>query len=471
MRSFPYSFPCVPGFPLQVVRALQAAGHQALFAGGCVRDALLGGEAHDWDVATSAPPDAVQRLFPRTVAVGKAFGVIKVVGGAGEECEVATFRTDGFYLDGRRPTSVCFSNAEEDAKRRDFTVNALFYDPLKGEVIDYVGGRADLAARVLRAVGEPRRRFEEDHLRLLRLARFAARLGFAIEPETEKAAKEMAAAVATVSPERVATELGRMFAAPGAERALRLLAALGLLGAEGVLPEVAAMRGVAQPPEFHPEGDVFEHTALMLKLWGERLRDGHAACPGRLREWWDKAGEFERTAMGWGVVLHDVGKPRTQSWDAQAGRLRFNEHDVIGAEMAEEIMGRLKQSARMTAAVRGLVIRHMHFISLPQMREAKRRRFLQDPLFPLHLELHFLDCAGSHGLLENYRYAEAEWEKEMARPQPGPRLIGGRELMAMGYRPGPRFREILAAVEDAALEGVVATPEAAMAWAREKFPL
>lgn len=460
-----------PTHPLQVVRVLQAAGHQAMLVGGCVRDALLGARPHDWDVATSASPDEVEALFPHTLAVGKHFGVIVVLGNAGEECEVATFRTDGLYIDGRRPTSVCFSNAEEDALRRDFTVNALFYDPMAGKVVDYVGGRADLQARVLRAVGEPRKRFEEDHLRLLRLARFAARLGFAIEPETEKAAKEMAAAVVTVSPERVATELGRMFAAPGAERALRLLTALGLLGAEGVLPEVAAMRGVAQPPEFHPEGDVFEHTALMLRLWGERLRDGHAACPARLREWWDKAGEFERTAMGWGVVLHDVGKPLTRSWDEQARRLRFNEHDVKGAEMAEAIMGRLKQSTRMTATVHDLVIRHMHFISLPQMREAKRRRFLRDPLFPLHLELHYLDCAGSNGNLDSYRYALGAWEKEMSRPAPSPRLLSGRELMAMGYTPGPRFREILAAVEDAALEGVVATPEAAMAWAREKFPV
>jgi len=443
----------IPEAPLTIIRTLHDAGYVALLAGGCVRDCLLGNVPHDWDIATDAAPDAVQALFPKTVAVGKAFGVIVVVTDAGE-FEVATFRTDGFYLDGRRPTSVCFSTPEEDAARRDFTVNALFYDPLAGQIRDYVGGREDLQRKIIRAVGDPEKRFAEDHLRLLRAVRFSARLGFSLDPATAAAIKKMTPLVTTVSVERIANELDRVWSTPGVAAGWRLLDESGLLAA--ILPEAAALHGVEQPPEFHPEGDVFEHTARMLALFDARLRENP-----------DKFDAFSRVALGWAVVLHDIAKPVTKFFD---GRWRFNEHDVRGAEMAVAILERLKQPTRLIATVRDLVVRHMHFINLHKMREAKRRRFLQDALFPLHLELHYLDCAGSHNLLDNYYYALAEWEKEQARPAPGPRLIGGRELIAMGYPPGARFREILTAVEDAALEGTLVTPEAAIAWVKTHFP-
>lgn len=443
----------IPPAVLRIMQTLRDAGHTALLAGGCVRDALLGREAHDWDIATSAAPDAVQALFPKTVAVGKSFGVIVVVTDAGE-FEVATFRTDGDYRDGRRPTSVCFSTPEADAARRDFTVNALFYDPFAREVRDYVGGRADLERKTIRAVGDPVLRFQEDHLRLLRAVRFAARLGFTLDPATARAAAELAPTVKTVSAERVAAELTRIFSSPGAERGFRLLEELGLL--REVLPEAAALRGVAQPPEFHPEGDVFEHTALMLRLREARAAENPEAFDG-----------FSRQALGWAVVLHDIAKPATAFFD---GRWRFNEHDVRGAEMAAGILERLKMPTRFIETVRALVIRHMHFINIGKMREAKRRRFLQDPLFPLHLELHYLDCAGSHNLLENYEYAKKMWREEMARPQPGPRLIGGTDLIALGFRPGARFKEILTAVEDAALEGEITTPADARAWVLAHYP-
>ncbi|MDR0867024.1 MAG: CCA tRNA nucleotidyltransferase [Planctomycetota bacterium] len=438
-----------------IIDTLRSRGHQALLAGGCVRDMLLDREPHDWDIATSAAPAQIAEIFPRSLAVGAAFGVMTVVAGAGEnreQFEVATFRRDGEYRDGRHPDRVEFSSPRADATRRDFTINALFYDPSAAEIIDYVGGQNDLAKKIIRAVGEPEKRFQEDRLRLLRAVRFAARLDFAIEENTAAAIKKTP--LTGISAERVAAELNQIFTGDGAGRGLQMLADFGLLAA--TLPEVEALRGVEQPPEFHPEGDVFAHTKLML--------DRFSATPP------DEAllalTKDERRMLAWAVVLHDVGKPATQTFD---GRWRFNRHDEAGATLAAEILHRLKMPARMSAAVRDLVARHMHFVDLRKWREAKRRRFLQDPLFPAHLALHYLDCAGSHGMLAGYEYAAAALSAERARPPSPPPLLTGADLIALGYPPGALFKEILTAAQDAALEGELTSKEEARAWVRAKW--
>ncbi len=361
-----------------VARTLREAGHQALFVGGAVRDRLLGRVPGDWDVATSATPEEGASLFPRTVTVGAKFGVLVVVG-RHHDVEVATFRDDGLYVDGRHPTEVRYSDAPRDAQRRDFTVNALFEDPETGAIEDYVDGRRDLDRRLLRAIGVPGDRFHEDHLRMLRAVRLAVQLDFAIEPATLEAIRELAPLVADVSAERVRVELVRTLR-HGRGRGLRLLASSGLL--EVVLPEVAAMRGVTQPPLFHPEGDVFVHTCLMLDA---------AAVP----EGEDPAGEV-LTDLLLGVLLHDVAKPATRTVD-QDGRIRFNGHDTEGAETTRRVLERLRFPRRTLDRVAALVASHMRFPNLPKMREARLRRFLGDEHFGLHLSLHEADCLAKVG--------------------------------------------------------------------------
>ncbi len=431
---------------LAIVRRLREAGHEAYFCGGCVRDALLGERSKDIDVASSAPPEAVEALFERTVPVGRAFGVMVVVTDAGSY-EVATFRTEHDYADGRHPSSVAFSTAEEDVRRRDFTVNALLYDPLREELIDHVGGLGDLERRRIRAVGDPRERFLEDHLRLLRAVRFAARTGFTLEEDTRSAVAEMAALATLVSPERQGQELTRMLTEGGAARALALLEETHLL--LHVLPEVARMRSVPQPEAFHPEGDVLTHTRLML----ERMERGDGD--------WTPVDDLQRDVLAWAVLLHDAGKPPTLS---VGDRIRFHEHDSRGAEIAVSVLERFRRPRRIIEAVREVIGRHMHFSSLPEMRVAKRRRFLREPLFPLHLELHRLDCASSHRQLDVYDYALAAWREECARPPGREPLLTGADLIAMGYEPGPRMGEILAAVEDRQLEGSLADGRSAREW-------
>ncbi len=433
---------------LAIWRELRRAGHEALFCGGCVRDFLLGRLAKDWDLATSATPDQIAALFERTVDVGRAFGVMVVVREE-RNFEVATFRRDREYRDGRRPEGVEFCSAEEDARRRDFTVNALFYNPDREAVVDYVGGRPDLAARIIRAVGEPRERFYEDHLRLLRAVRFAARLGFALEERTQAAVAELAGLVRTLPGERVGGEIWRLLTEGGARRGLELLARTNLLWQ--ILPEVAALRGVPQPPEFHPEGDVWEHTLLMLELMD------------RAEGEWRPQSADEREILGWAVLLHDIGKPPTITRD---DRIRFNEHDRLGAEMAAAVLERMKRPRRIIDTVADLIARHIHFASLGRMRKAKLRQFLREPEFPLHLELHRLDCASSHRQLENYRYGLAAWREEMATPPPLTPLLTGRDLMALGFKPGPLLGRTLAEVAEARLEGEVETYEQALALAR-----
>ncbi len=434
---------------LYIIKKLQDAGYMAVCVGGCVRDWLMGAKIKDWDIATSAVPDVIEKLFDRTVGVGKAFGVMVVVH-EGQEYEVATFRKDLGYADGRRPDSVDFCDAREDALRRDFTINALMYDPVSGKLEDYIGGREDLEKGIIRTVGRARDRFLEDHLRLLRAVRFAARTGFTIEPETFSALQEMAALARLVSAERIGQEFFKMFTGANCDLAFELLEQSRLL--LHLVPELAVMRGMPQPEEFHPEGDVFEHTRIMLKMFSED----------------DIPPELDRSILAFAVLLHDVGKPLTLEL---SGRIRFNSHDAAGSELAGQILKRLKMPNRFSAGVCDLIGRHMHMGNLAKMRTAKLRRFLHEPLFPLHLKLHYYDCNSSHRMLDNYYYGQKAYEEEMAREPELEPLLGGKELIDLGYKPGPQFSRILEALLDAQLEGKVSNVPDARIWVKNHYRL
>jgi putative nucleotidyltransferase with HDIG domain len=425
----------------QIVERLRAGGHQGWLVGGCVRDRLLGRQAEDYDVATDARPERIMELFPRSGRVGAHFGVV-LVRGEGCEVEVATFRSDRSYSDGRRPDSVQFeSDPKQDALRRDFTVNALFEDPLTGEVLDYVGGRADLDRRLIRAIGDPEARFAEDHLRLLRGVRFAARLGFEIEPGTTEAIRKTHRLIATVSAERIRDELVRILTEGGARRGFELLDETGLLG--DILPEAAAMKGVEQPPEYHPEGDVWTHTLLLL----EKL-------------------ERPTATLAMGALLHDVGKPPTFR---VAERIRFDGHVEAGVEIARGILHRLRFSNHETEQVLALVANHMRFKDAPNMRASTLKRFMRLPRFDEHLELHRLDCLSSNGRLETWEMVKSRYELMPPEELKPPPLITGDDLVAAGYQPGPQFSRMLAAAEDAQLEGRIASREEALRVVREQF--
>jgi len=430
----------------RICRTLREAGHQAYLVGGCVRDLLLKRQPDDFDVATDATPDRVQELFPGSIAVGARFGVVIVVA-EGAEVEVATFRSDIGYSDGRHPDRVVYSRTpEEDARRRDFTINGLLMDPQSGEVLDFVGGRADLAAGVIRAIGEPATRFAEDKLRMVRAVRFAARFGYAIAPATSAAIPPLAAEIRRVSAERLRDELTRLLIEGAARRGFELLEESGLL--QSLLPEVARMKGVEQPPQFHPEGDVWIHTRMML----EGLTAGCA------------------TTLAWGVLLHDVGKPPTFAPPSDPGeRIRFDGHVEVGARMAEEICRRLRFSNDDTEQIVALVANHLRFKDVFQMRLATLKRFVRLPRFEEHLELHRLDCLASHGNLEAYEFVRrflAETPPDQVRP---PRLISGEDLARMGLLPGPLFREILQTVEDGQLDGRLTSREQVLAFVRSRY--
>ncbi|MFZ0334692.1 MAG: CCA tRNA nucleotidyltransferase [Candidatus Acidiferrales bacterium] len=430
----------------RICARLRDAGYQALFNGGCVRDIILGREPSDYDVCTDARPERVQQLFPASIPVGAQFGVVIVVED-GVQVEVATFRSDIGSADGRHPVRVEFStSAEEDVRRRDFTINGLLMDPWDGKILDFVGGQADIKARLVRAIGEPERRFEEDKLRMLRAVRFAARLDYSIEPRTFAAIRKLASQIDQVSKERVRDELSKMLTEGSARRAFELLDETGLL--REVLPEVARMKGIQQPAQFHPEGDVWTHTLLMI----EKLPAG-----------------APRT-LAWGVLLHDVGKPPT--FKAPAGpndRIRFDDHVEIGVRMAEEICRRLRFSNEDAEQIASLVANHMRFKDAPNMRDSTRKRFARLPHFDQHLELHRLDCLSSHGSLSSYDFVRgflAETPPEAVHPA---RLLTGEDLKNMGFQPGPQFKEILSAVEDAQLEGKIASREEALDFVRLQF--
>jgi poly(A) polymerase len=470
---------------LNVLRELRAEGHEAYLAGGCVRDLLLGREPQDYDVATSATPDVVLKLFKRTFAVGAHFGVVLVADGDDDgyvTTEVATFRSDGAYSDGRRPDAVRYTkSAGEDVRRRDFTINGLLLDPdrlfphgaestahpshkdrnvvrvghpaqgswvrgdLRSAVIDHVGGLADLDAGVVRAIGRPDARFEEDRLRMLRGVRFAARFGFEIEAGTAAAMRRLAAKTSTVSRERVRDELTKMLTEGHASRAFELLDQTGLLAE--VLPEVARMKGVEQPPQFHPEGDVWVHTLLLL----DQLSAG---C---------------QPTLAWGALLHDVGKPPT--FRLAADRIRFDGHVEVGVAMGVEICRRFRFSNDETRQILALIDNHMRFTDAARMKASTLKRFFRLESFEEHLALHRMDCLAGSRNLEHWEFVRERWEsmpEEAVRPRP---LITGRELIAAGYQPGASFKEMLRAVEDAQLEGMIGTPEEAMRLVRERFPL
>ena len=427
----------------RLVERLRAAGHEALFAGGCVRDRLLGKEAHDIDIATSARPEEIQKLFPRTVAVGAQFGVIVVLEDGGE-FQVATFRSDGAYRDGRHPDSVAFTNAEGDARRRDFTVNGLFFDPLTRQILDFVGGEADLRAGILRSIGDPHARFAEDKLRLIRCVRFAASLGFEIEAETWRALVERAPEITAVSAERIREELIKIFTHPSRVRGFDLLDQSGLFAI--LLPEVEALKGCEQPPDFHPEGDVFVHTRLMLSLLPEQVS----------------------TPLVFSVLFHDIGKPPTFLID-ETGRIRFNGHESISASMTEKIFARLRFSNAETEATVVGVKNHMAFKDVQNMRVATLKRFLARPTIDDELELHRVDCQGSHGLLDNYDFLLRKREEFSNEPLIPPPLITGRDLIAAGLKPGPPFKKLLDSAQALQLEGGLKTREDALVWLREEL--
>jgi poly(A) polymerase len=450
-----------------IVRTLRERGHQAYFAGGCVRDLLLGREPADYDVATDATPQQTMQIFPQTLAVGEQFGVVLVPATSGATgapstssgqalarqgerrniaVEVATFRSDAGYSDGRHPDEVRFTqDPREDVQRRDFTINGMMLDPATNDILDFVGGREDLKAGIVRAIGDPNRRFAEDKLRMLRAVRFAARFDYKIDPATMTAIQELAPKIHQVSCERVREELTMMLTEGRASRAFALLDASSLL--PEVLPEITAMKGVEQPAEYHPEGDVFVHTLLLL---------------GKLPPNCSKT-------LAWGALLHDVGKPPT--FRVAPDRIRFDGHVEVGVKMAAEICRRLRFSNDETDQILALVANHMRFADVRRMKQSTLKKFLRLPAFDEHLELHRLDCLSSHGQLDAYDYSREQLQSippEAIRPTP---LITGRDLIEAGYEPGPRFKEVLTAVEDAQLEGRLASREAAMEYVRREFPL
>ncbi len=424
---------------IRTITALRERGYTALLVGGCVRDRLLGLEPKDYDIATSALPSEISALFPNAQLVGAHFGVSLIVDGPGVQVELATFRSEGDYSDGRRPDEVVFvTDLELDAQRRDFTINGLFEDPLLGQVLDFVDGRADLARHWIRAIGDPVRRFREDHLRMLRAVRFAARLNFHIEAETLAAIRQEAPKIVRISAERIRDELVRILTEGNARYGLELLDSCGLLAE--ILPEVKAFQGVQQPPQFHPEGDVWTHVLMML----EEL---HHPVP----------------TLALGVLLHDVGKPPTFR---VADRIRFDGHAEVGAIMTENILTRLKFSNDEIQQVKALVENHMKFKDVTRMRLSTLKRFLRLPCFEEHLELHRLDCLASNGYSDAFNYVAGKL-KEFGNQLSPVKIINGADLIALGYQPGPIFKDALRAVETAQLEGEIQTREQALAVAQK----
>jgi poly(A) polymerase len=423
---------------------LQQAGFAAFWVGGCVRDRLLGREPQDYDIATDARPEQVEALFPHTVPVGRQFGVVIVVD-QGRQFQVATFRAEADYQDGRRPGHVEFANAQADAARRDFTVNGLFLDPLTGALHDWVGGAADLRARVIRTIGVPAERFGEDHLRLLRAIRFAAQLDFTIEAETFAAIQELAPKIALISAERIREELLKLFRPPHAARGLDLLRDSGLL--EPVLPELSATLTCEQSPDHHPEGSVYNHIRLML-----------AKLPAHAPD-----------ELVWSVLLHDIAKPVTAEHDPATGKIHFYGHEKVGAEMAETILTRLKFPRKETDIIVHCVLMHMQFKDVQKMRAATLRRMLMREHFPLELELHRLDCLGSSGNLANYEFAVAALQDLAQRPSLVPPLLTGDDLLRLGAKPGPALGQLLTELRDSQLAEELTTREAAVEWVKRRM--
>jgi poly(A) polymerase len=428
----------------EIVRRLQAAGFEAFWVGGCVRDVLLGREPNDYDIATNATPDQSERLFPKTIPVGRQFGVLLVVEG-GHEFQIATFRAESGYEDGRRPGQVRFSDAREDAIRRDFTVNGLFFDPIAGQLHDWVGGEADLRARLIRTIGSPDERFAEDHLRLLRAVRFAAQLNFNVDRETLAAVQKNAERIRGVSAERVRDELIKLFSPPHAARGLSLLHESALM--PHVLPELVPTLACEQSPDFHPEGSVFNHIRLMLD---------HLPNPA------------ESESLPWAAILHDIAKPLTVTV-GEDGLIHFYGHEKVGAEMTVSILERLKFPRRQIDDIATAVRHHMQFKDAPKMRRATLRRMLLRETFPLELALHRLDCLGSHRRLDIYNFLVEQQAHLNDRPHLHPPLLNGHDLIALGARPGPALGVLLHELRDKQLAEELSTPEEARTWICERL--
>ncbi|MBU1862217.1 MAG: CCA tRNA nucleotidyltransferase [Candidatus Omnitrophica bacterium] len=422
-----------------IVKKLVDTGYEAYFVGGCVRDMIMGRESEDIDIATSARPDDVEKLFKRTIPVGKQFGVILVVL-EGIEFEVATFRSDGEYIDGRHPQEVHFSSAEEDAKRRDFTVNGLFFDPLKKKVIDFINGEADIGKKIIRAIGEAQKRFQEDKLRILRAVRFATKLEFAIEEKTFDAIRGFVSCIDEVSQERIRDELVKMLTGPQPARALELMDEAGIL--EKILPEVMAMKGVEQNPQFHPEGDVFIHTMLMMK----QLKN-------------------PSLVLAFSALLHDIGKPKT--FDPKT--LKTTYHSDVGGRITEKILKRLRFSNEETEKIAWCVCNHMNFMHVQRMRIGKLKRMMSLDTFNDELALHRIDCLASHGMLDNYEFLirkQEEFKEEDLKPKP---LVNGHDLIGLGFEPGPLFKEILDEAWTLQLEHEITTRDEGIAWVKKQY--
>ena len=429
---------------LEVVQHLQSAGHAAYWVGGCVRDFLLNRHPQDFDISTSARPEEVEALFERTIPVGKQFGVIIVLLGD-IQYQVATFRSESDYTDGRRPGKVTFADARADASRRDFTVNGLFMDPVTGQIFDWFEGQADLKARVLRTIGDPAERFAEDHLRLLRAVRFAAQLDFTIDPGTFAAVQQRSASIRSVSAERIREELMKLFRPPHAARGLDLLRDSGLL--VEVLPEIAAFITCEQSADYHPEGSVYNHVRLML----------------------DQLPPDADELLPWCVLLHDVAKPVTASRDEVTGSIHFYGHEKIGADMAVTLLERLRFPRKDIEHIAASVLHHMQFKDVMQMRKSTLRRMMMRETFPLEMQLHRLDCMGSHRCLSNYDFMREQERAAADQPRVIPPLLKGDDLKAMGIRPGPAMGVILAELRELQLQDEITTPEAAREWVRIRF--
>ncbi|MDD5543778.1 MAG: CCA tRNA nucleotidyltransferase [Acidobacteriia bacterium] len=483
-----------------LVEKLRQGGFMGYFVGGGVRDLVMGNTPKDVDIATDATPDQIEALFPNTIGVGALFGVMLVIVD-NVRYEVATFRSESSYRDGRHPEVVDFaSTPDEDARRRDFTLNALYYDPVEMELLDFFGGQRDIEQRIIRAIGVPGERFNEDKLRLMRAVRFAVRFGFEIEAKTKQAICEWAHKINQVSAERLRDELSRILTEGHSEAGFLLLDELGLL--QPILPELLAMKGVDQPPEFHPEGDVWTHTMLLLRGMDERRREVREAGirnqvsgvggPGPVPEAKRRGGQgsgvrdqtgrigmtsdtrhpapdtYPSPVLAWAVLLHDIGKPGT--FERAPDRIRFNGHMELGAKMVRTIGRRLRFSNEMIEAVAELVLDHLKFKDVRKMKLSTLKRFVRRLHFAEHLELHRLDCLASHGDLDAYQFTREfaeSLEPEQARP---PRLLNGHDLIELGYTPGPEFKKILAALEDAQLENQIADREAALDFVAQRFP-
>jgi poly(A) polymerase len=462
-----------------VVERLRRRGHEAYLVGGCVRDLLMGMTPQEADIATSARPDVVEEIFSNTVAVGAQFGVVLVIEND-MRFEIATFRTEGASSDGRHPDSVLYAHsAEEDSARRDFTINALFYDPASGALLDFHGGQEDIRQKIIRAIGHPRERFQEDKLRLLRAVRFAVRFGFELESRTRQSIVELAPEICRVSAERVREELTRILREGNSHRGFLLLDELGLL--RHILPELEKMKGIEQPPEFHPEGDVWVHTMQMLKLMDETkgresgARGQKVEGTGRKSDDENQEGPslyndtYPPAILAWAVLFHDVGKPAT--FERLPDRIRFNGHMEVGAGIARQIGRRLRMSNDEIEAIAELVLDHLKFKDVFKMKTSTLKRFVRRERFLEHLELHRLDCLASHGNLDAYHFVRdfgSSLKPEDARPK---LFLNGNDLMDLGYTPGPEFKKILTALEDAQLESLITDRETALEFLKHAFPL